>query len=142
EAPKAFGQTSAGGMWLVYYSGYISPEESGQYKFSSTADNMIALYLDGRVASFGSTWGQGVIDKVKRMDNKEGWIRLKNDKAYFAEVFIADDGGNMHSRILVQRQGLEGTHIFQVGNTPEGLEDVLKQTGFKFGEVIFRRVTP
>ncbi|NJK91943.1 MAG: hypothetical protein HC904_09010 [Blastochloris sp.] len=142
EAPKAFGVEAQGGVWLVYYSGYISPPESGRYKFSAAADNMVSLYLDGEVAAFGSTWGSGIIEGVDRYRSKDGWIQLNQDKSYFAEVFIADDGGSMNSRILVEKDKTEGTHIFQVGPTPEGLEDVLKETGYNFGTLIFKTTAP
>jgi hypothetical protein len=129
-------------MWLVYYSGYISPAESGKFKFSASADNMITLMLDGDVVAHGCTWGTKMIEGVNWQKGKDGWINLKEDKTYFAEVFIADDGGNMHSRILVEKNQTPGTNIFQVGATPEGLEEILTATTFEFGKVLFKRVKP
>jgi hypothetical protein len=141
-APAAFGVEAEGGMWLAYYSGYISPPESGKYKFSASADNMITLYLDGEVAVHGNVGGYAFMKEANYMKRDEGYIRLKDNRRYFAEVMIGDDGGMCWSRIYVQKKGMDGTHAFQVGEIPESEAD--KHTGgqFQVNQLVFKSTSP
>ena len=132
QAPKAFGVSDIvkPRMWVVHYKGQVAPPESGVYRFSGDADDIMAVRVNGRTVLVAgqpdcqpppSVWkateGDGP-NRVRRGD----WIALKAGEIADFDVIIGErPGGQFRALLYVEKQNALGRAtppIFKLAPSP------------------------
>jgi len=121
-APEAFG---VGGIvkpkhWAAYYTGHISPPETGRYRFCGIGDNVLLVRVSGRLVIDASYSKQvGKITKWKSDDENSrkyplakermvigDWFRLTKGKPSEIEVLLGEcPGGHFSCQLLIEQKG-------------------------------------
>lgn len=116
-APKSFGveKEVAPSGWVVVYEGEITPEKNGQYKFHGYFDDVLLIYINGKLVLDGSF--SDYSGKHSRYDRKPGalmrkdlpiissdWVNIRA-RTKIKIVVGESPGGHMGGGIFIQEKG-------------------------------------
>jgi len=116
EAPKAFGVADVvkPRMWVVHYKGQVAPPESGLYRFSGMADDIIAVRVNDRLVLVSgrpdclppaSVW-KSPEPKGRDGTTSGDWIALKAGETVDMDVIVGErPGGRFGAELSVEKQG-------------------------------------
>lgn len=141
DAPTAFGVTAASTNWIGHYSGSIEPANSGWYRFSGRADDVLEVWIDGKLVLSALAyawevtpsfpWTEGVnwiayaashpigpyLDASADMRETPvagPWVYL--DGPHEIDIVVGEQpGGNFNMNLRVEEQGVsyaDGPQIF------------------------------
>jgi len=148
EAPKAFGAeaTVKPSRWVIHYKGQVSPPEDGTYRFVASADDVIAVAVNGKtelvaplrqhpkqsfpLTNWESTDPPGLRAAGGQFVNGD-WVQMKAGVPIDLDIIVGErPGGVFNAFLMVEKQGgsyeMEGAYpilpIFQVAafDTPSG----------------------
>lgn len=123
-APKAFNAENKvkPSLWIVHYKAQVSPPEDGTYRFVGSADDMLAVAINGKTVLSAPLFDpQGAhLPLTKWITPEPGgilgldfgnlvngdWIQLKKDDAVDLDVIIGECPGGLFSAfLLIEKQG-------------------------------------
>jgi len=126
SAPKAFGAgpNVLPSRWVIHYKGQVSPPESGTYRFYGSADDLIAVAIDGKTVLLNPLHSRTKVVfpltnwERDRSTNPEGpwaansrllagdWVDMKSDQIYDLDVIIGErPGGQFNAFLMIEKQG-------------------------------------
>ncbi|MDR1191123.1 MAG: hypothetical protein LBK60_05570 [Verrucomicrobiales bacterium] len=139
QATTAFGcagQVACPG-WMAHYEGWMTPPETGEYRFVGMADDVMLVVVDGRPALYAFWPGQGLRAPIQPMpsgwlprdmwetDGRSAakgipekqqhhtryygqWLSLEKGKAYRIAVIISEGWGGVFDATLgIEKRGVE-----------------------------------
>jgi hypothetical protein len=126
--------------WLGYYEGWISPPETGQYRFAGMGDDAMLVAV-GHDVKLWAPWTQGGMQTwVKKKANWEpkvaytpngslpglgaggryygSWFSMSKGQRYFIQIVIAECYGGLFSSELMIQQKSKLSDALPDNNTP------------------------
>ena len=135
-APKAYGvdDVVAPKHWAAYYTGHISPEETGRFRFCGFADDVLLVRVRGRLVLDASypIW-EGKVTNWRSDDENSrkyplggihmvigDWVLLNKDKPSEIEILFGEcPGGSFSCQLLIEQKGKEYKQVpFKEGTRP------------------------
>ena len=122
-APQAFDvkdPSVKGTRWIAHYKGQVSPPVPGTYRFWGTADDVMAVAVNGKTVLVGnrrdtrlpktlSTWQPSERDGAHAGDGNlraGDWMNLKADEIVDLDIMVGDrPGGVFNVFLMVEKQG-------------------------------------
>jgi len=113
--------------WAAYYKGKIRPEETGHYRFSGFADDVLLVRIRGRLVLDAThpAWRWKVTNWDSDDENNRkypfsgpntmvigDWIKLDKAKPSEIEILFGEcPGGSFSCQLLVEQKGKEYKHV-------------------------------
>lgn len=107
--PKFFNveKTVKPNAYIIHYKGLVAPPASGTYRFMGSADDWLAVALDGKVVFEGSLQ-DGIFTSWKTSSDGGDWIDWKSNDFKRLDIVIGErPGGVSHFWLFIQEQGRE-----------------------------------
>ena len=119
QAPKAFGaeKTVQPSQWIIHYKAQVSPPEPGTYRFWGSADDALAVAVNGKTElvacldhNAGSkTWKPTAPYGAAASDGRllpGDWFTVKSDDIVDLDVLVGEyPGGWFNAFLLIEKQG-------------------------------------
>ncbi len=141
-APKAYGVDGIvkPKHWAAYYTGHISPPETGHYRFCGIGDNVLLVRVRGRLVIDASYHRQmGKITNWRSDDENSrkyplakdqmvigDWFRLTKGEPSEIEVLLGEcPGGEFSCQLLIEQKGKEYKQVPYTYKEESGTRPVL-----------------
>jgi hypothetical protein len=120
NAPRAFGveKTVAPSRWVIHYKGQVSPPTDGTYRFVGTADDIMAIAINGRTVFVSHlndtylrrcTWRSSDYNAPRgcyRTLTNGDWFTAKKNEIVDLDIIVGERPGlAFNAFILVQAKG-------------------------------------
>ena len=119
DAPKAFGaeKTVKPSQWIIHYKGQVSAPAPGTYRFWGSADDAIAVAVNGKTELVGcldhnagsKTWKPSAPYGAQASDSRllpGDWFTVKSDDIVDLDVLIGEyPGGWFNAFLMIEKQG-------------------------------------
>jgi hypothetical protein len=118
EAPAAFKVQDKvqPRMWLAVYQGRVIAPESGTFRFTGGADDILLVWIDGKFVFDGSLKGQTVTEYNGQSEGLP--FTVEKGKTYDLRVAVGEcPGGVFHAFLRVQK--MDGTEPYLFRMTPD-----------------------
>lgn len=127
-APKAFEADGKmeGSAWIAVYRGKVRSPESGEIRFSGTADNFLGLRFNGKNVLLYDCGSKdkspmGPVPGIRQPIATGKWIRVNKGEWYDMNILIGDGGGLFSALLYYERKGAEGRKVlFHTESLPWG----------------------
>jgi hypothetical protein len=126
--------------WLGYYEGWISPPETGSYRFAGLGDDTMLVAI-GHDVKLWAPWTQGGMQTwVKRLSDWEpkiaysasgglpalggggryygSWFSMNKGQRYFVQIVIAESYGGLFSAELMIQQRRKVSDVLPGNDVP------------------------